>query len=123
MHLSGARLDDRLKVVLYATSAAGAADAAMRALRETLDQALRHGFTPAEVVQTQRTWAEQRKASLGNEGAYVDVLVDSLQDGRDHAWLARYDDAFARVTASQATEALRKYLGRAPIVWAIGRGR
>jgi predicted Zn-dependent peptidase len=47
----------------------------------------------------------------------------ALSDGYDFMAREQFDKAIAQVTASQATEVLRKYLSNTPMVWAVGQGK
>lgn len=120
--LSGNSFDPRSRFMLYASAASDKAEAAQASLRDELAKALKDGFTPAEVERAKRAWQQERKTALRAEKSFVGYLSQGLYNGRDFAWLARYDEAIAKLDAKAVTQALRKYLGEAPVVWAIGRG-
>lgn len=120
--LSGNSFEPRSRFALQASAASDKADAALAGLQQELARALKDGFTPAEVDRAKRAWLQERKTSLRDERGYAASLAQGLYSGRDYAWLARYDEAIARLDAAQVTRALRKYLADAPLVWAIGRG-
>jgi zinc protease len=120
--VSGSNLEERSSVVLYATSSSEKAQDTLQALKSVLAKALEEGFTAGEIEAVKKEWALLRKQSLGDENRYPARLAGGLLEGLDYAWQAQYDEAIARVTAAQATAALRKYLGQAPIVWAVGKG-
>lgn len=120
--LSGNSFEPRSRFVLQASAATPQADAALAALQQELTRALRDGFTEQEVARARQAWLEERKTSLGDESAISGMLAASLLNGRDYAWLAAYDAKIAKLGAAEVNAALRRYLGTAPIVWAVGRG-
>lgn len=121
--LSGNSFEPRSQVILQASAASDQADAALNSLREELARALKEGFSEPEVERAKQAWLEERKTSLRAEKSFAAYLAQGLYSGHDYAWLAHYDEQISRVTAAEATQALRKYLADAPIVWMIGRGR
>lgn len=121
--LSGASFEPRSRLTIQASAASDKADAALLSLRDELGKALRDGFTTQEVERAKQTWLQERKVALRSEKAFATTLAQGLYNGRDYAWMARYDEKIARLTAAEVTQALRKYLAEAPIVWAVGRGR
>jgi zinc protease len=123
MSLEDSTPDLRATLQLHATAASGQATAALTSLQAVLAETLAQGFTEAEIRRAREAWRQQRLSTLGLEGEYAAHLAQALLDGHDYAWLERYDAAIARVGAAEATAALRRHLGRAPIVWAIGRGQ
>ena len=107
---------------LHASAASAQADAARQALQQELARALEQGFTDDEIERVKRRWVQERASLLASERSYVGALSSGLFDGQDYAWVARYDARVAQVSARDATRALRRLVGRAPMVWAIGRG-
>jgi len=120
--LSGSHFEPRSRLLLQASAASAKADAALASLREELARALKDGFTAPEVERAKRAWQQERKTSLREERSYASSLAQGLYSGQDYAWLAQYDEKIARLDAQQVTQALRKYLADAPMVWAVGRG-
>jgi zinc protease len=120
--LSGNSFEARSRLVLQASAASNKADAALAGLKDELARALKDGFTTAEVERAKQAWLQERKTGLREEKSFASSLAQGLYSGRDYAWLAQYDDKIAHVTAAEATQALRKYLANAPIVWMVGRG-
>lgn len=120
--LAGATFDPRSRLVVQASAASDKADAALNSLRDEVARALRDGFTEQEVARAKSAWLQERKTSLRSEKSFAGGLAQGLYAGRDYAWLAQYDDKISRLSASEVTAALRKYLANAPIVWAVGRG-
>jgi zinc protease len=110
-------------VQLQASAASDKAEAALAGLKEELARALKDGFSEQEVERAKNAWAQERKNALRAEKSFASNLAMGLDNGRDYAWLARYDEQIARLTAPEVTRALRKYLAEAPIVWTIGRGK
>jgi zinc protease len=108
--------------MIRASAASSKADAALSSLKDELERALRDGFSDEEVTRAKRTWEQERKTSLRSEKTFASNLAQGLYHGRDYAWLAQYDAKIAQLTAKEVTDALRKYLTDAPIVWMIGRG-
>jgi len=123
MQVSGSMMDDRTTIQLYATSASAQADKAMEKLKMVLQRVLDEGLSDADIARAKKTWVERRKAFLGRESNFASTLADALLDGYDFLARAKFDESIEQVTAEQATDVLRKYLLRAPIVWAVGQGR
>ncbi|MEY5097854.1 MAG: hypothetical protein RJA36_573 [Pseudomonadota bacterium] len=124
---AGARLandtrEPRSTLVVYASAASDKAAVALASLQDEIARALKDGFSTAEIERARQVWQEARRRALSAEESYAAQLAQGLDDGRDPAWQAEYDRRMAAVTAQQATEALRRYLGAAPVVWATGRG-
>ncbi len=120
--LAGNSFDARSALRLHASAASPQAETARQALQEELARALKDGFSADEVERAKRAWLQERKVGLRDERGYAASLAQGLDSGRDYAWLERYDDKIARLTADEVTRALRKYLAEAPVVWAVGRG-
>lgn len=121
-YLSGHSFEPRSALLLQASAASDKSDAALAGLQQELARALKDGFTAREVERAKTNWLQQRKTTLRDERSYASSLAQGMYNGRDYAWLARYDEAISRLDAAQVTQALRKYLADAPMVWAIGRG-
>lgn len=121
--LAGGDFEARSRLTLSASVASANAESALAMLKEELARALADGFDAAEVARAQQAWQRERQKSLTAEKGYVGQLAYGLYTGRDYAWLAQYDARIARLTAPEVNAALRKYLGDAPVVWAIGKGR
>jgi len=124
---AGARLandtrEPRSTLVFYASAASDKAEVALASLQDELGRALRDGFDAAEIERARQVWQQARRTALSAEESYAAPLAEGLLDGRDPAWQAEYDRRMAAVTAQQASAALRRYLGAAPLVWATGRG-
>lgn len=122
MRLSNETRDARSTLVVYASAASDKAAVALASLQDELARALKDGFSPAEIEHARQVWQQARKTALSAEEGYAEQLAQGLYDDRDPAWQAQYDARIAAVTAEQATQALRRYLGRAPLLWATGRG-
>ena len=120
--LSGNHFEPRSSLSIQASAASGKADAALSSLKDELSRALKEGFSEQEVARAKRTWLQERKTSLRAEQSFAGSLAQGLYHGRDYAWLAQYDEKISRLSATEVTQALRKYLADAPIVWMIGRG-
>lgn len=121
--LSGSTFEARSSVSVSATAATDKAEVALASLQDELQRALKDGFTEAEIERAKRNWLQERKNSLRSESGYASSLASALYSGRDYAWLAGYDERIAKVTAEQASAALRKYVGNAPVVWMVGKGK
>lgn len=120
--LSNDTREPRSTLGLYASAASDKATVALASLQDELARALREGFSVAEIERARQVWQQARRTALSAEKSYAGALADGLLDGRDPAWQAEYDRRMAAVTAQQASAALRRYLGAAPLVWATGRG-
>jgi zinc protease len=120
--LSGNHFEPRSSLSIQASAASAKADAALSSLKDELARALKEGFSEQEVARAKRTWLQERKTSLRAEQSFAGSLAQGLYHGRDYAWLAQYDEKISRLSAAEVTQALRKYLADAPIVWMIGRG-
>jgi zinc protease len=120
--LSGNHFEPRSSLSIQASAASAKADAALSSLKDELARALKEGFSEQEVARAKRTWLQERKTSLRAEQSFAGSLAQGLYHGRDYAWLAQYDKKISRLSAAEVTQALRKYLADAPIVWMIGRG-
>jgi predicted Zn-dependent peptidase len=46
-----------------------------------------------------------------------------LYDGYDFLARQRLDEAIEQVTAKQASDVVRNYLQKSPMVWSIGQGK
>lgn len=121
-NLAGSNFEPRSRVTIQASAASNKADAALASLKEELARALQEGFSVQEVERAKRAWQQERKNSLRAEKSFASSLAQGLYNGRDYAWLARYDEKIAHLSAAEVTLALRKYLSNAPIVWMVGRG-
>ena len=120
--LVGNAFDARSDLVLHASASSAQSTRALQALQQELSRALEQGLGHDEVERVKRRWIDERRSLLASEASYVGALSSGLHDGQDYAWMARYDERIAQVSASDATRALRRYLGQAPVVWAVGRG-
>ncbi|MGE5471058.1 MAG: M16 family metallopeptidase [Bacteroidota bacterium] len=120
--LSGSSFEPRSRLTIQASAASNKSDAALAGLQEELARALRDGFTEQEVERARKAWLQERKTSLSAEQSFASSLAQGLYTGRDYAWLARYDEQIAHLKAPEVTQALRKYLAGAPLVWMVGRG-
>ncbi len=121
-NLAGSHFEPRSRFSLQASAASDKSDAALASLQDELALALKDGFSAPEVERAKRAWLQERKTSLRDERSFAGNLAEGLYSGRDYAWLARYDEKIARLSAQDVTAALRKYLADAPMVWMIGRG-
>lgn len=120
--LAVSSFEARSQFFIQASAANNNSERALSSLQDELQQALTDGFSETELARAKAAWIEKRKTSLRAEKTFSAVLAQGLFSGRDYAWVADYDERIARVTTQQATQALRKYLGSAPLVWSIGRG-
>ncbi len=80
------------------------------ALDEEIKKALASGFTEDEWKASLNSWLTQRKSSLDNNGAIVNMLISYMDDGKD---LTYYTDVEAKAKALKLSEinaALKKYL-------------
>jgi zinc protease len=121
--LAGNAFDPRSDLVLHASASSAQSERALQALQQELARALEQGFTDDEIERVKRRWQQERRSLLASERSYVGALSSGLHDGQDYAWVARYDERVAQVSAADATRALRRHVGQAPMVWAIGRGQ
>lgn len=121
--LSGNSFEPRSRIVIQASAASDKAEAARSSLQDELARALRDGFSEQEVERAKSAWLQERKTALRAEKSFASYLAQGLYNGRDYAWLAKYDEAISRLKASEVNEALRKYLADAPMVWMVGRGK
>lgn len=120
--LAVSSFEARSQFSIQASAASDKAEKALTGLQDELNRALKEGFTETEVARAKAVWEQKRKTSLRSEKSFAAMLAQGLYSGRDYAWVADYDEKIALVTAQEASQALRKYLGQAPIVWSIGRG-
>jgi len=120
--LAGSPFEPRSEFVLTASAASENADTALASLRDELARALRDGFTEEEVERARKNWFQERTRYASQERLLAARLAHALSNGRDFSWIADYDERIAKVSAKDATEALRRHLGSAPIVWMIGKG-
>ncbi len=75
-----------------------------------LQQALRVGFSEAEVAEAKKGYLALRRLGRTQDGALVTKLAGNLYLGRRLAWDADFDARIAAVTPQQIQEALNKYL-------------
>jgi len=120
--LSGNSFEPRSRIVIQASAASDKAEAALSSLQDELARALKEGFSEAEVERAKSAWLQERKTALRAENSFASYLAQGLYNGRDYAWLAKYDAAISHLSAREVNAALRKYLADAPMVWMIGRG-
>lgn len=120
--LAGSIFEPRTILSISASAASDKAEAALGMLKDELAVALRDGFTTAEVEQAKKTWVQDRRRFANDERLFAARLSNGMLNGRDFSWIAQYDKRIASVTPAAATEALRKHIGSAPIVWMIGKG-
>jgi zinc protease len=120
--LSASAFDARAGLTIQASVASDQAEKARDILREELARALAEGFSTVEVDAGIRNWQEQRRQSLQSEGAYSQRLLHAQLTGRDDAWEAARDADIAALTRERVNAALRRHLGQAELVWAIGKG-
>ncbi|MBU6223419.1 MAG: insulinase family protein [Burkholderiales bacterium] len=123
MQISASMLDERTTVQLHATSASSQADRAMEKLKQVLQDVFDRGFTAADIARAKKTWLERRKSYLGKESNFASTLADALYDGYDFLARQRLDEAIEQVTAKQASDVVRNYLQKSPMVWSIGQGK
>lgn len=112
----------RSQFFIQASAASNNSEKALSSLQNELERALAEGFSATELARAKAIWIERRKTSLRAEKSFAAILAQGLFSGRDYAWIADYDERIARVTAEEASQVLRKYIGSAPLVWSIGRG-
>ncbi|WP_028994728.1 M16 family metallopeptidase [Azonexus hydrophilus] len=115
--------DARARLTITASVASDQAERAREILREELARALAEGFSEQEVAAGIARWQESRRRTLQAETTYADRLAAMLQTGRDVTWDVAHDARIAELTAAGVNAALRRHLGQAPIVWAIGKGQ
>ena len=118
--ISIASLDPRSMVSFYATATPSKVAEAQQALQEELAQVLSQGFEPAEIERVQKRFMEDRKQALSRESGVVDFLLQAELTGHDYDWIIAYDQRIGAVDATQATQALRTWLGSVPLLWQIG---
>ena len=120
--LAGSSFEPRSVFSISASAASDQAELALSKLQEELATALRDGFSVEEVTRAKEKWVQDRKRYANDERLFAARLSQGMLNDRDFVWIAKYDERIASVTAKTASEALRKYLGSAPIVWMIGKG-
>lgn len=120
--LAGSTFEARTEFALSASASSENAETALASLQDELARALRDGFTEAEVEQAKKTWFQERTRYASDERLFAARLSQGLLTRRDFAWIAQYDARIAKVTAEEVTNAFRKHVGSAPIVWMIGKG-
>jgi len=79
-------------------------------IMEVLQQALREGFSEAEVAEAKKGYLALRRLGRTQDGALVTKLAGNLYLGRRLAWDADFDARIAAVTPQQIQEVLNKYL-------------
>ena len=100
--------------------APGNLKAAEEAFKDEIAQALREGFSEAELRDARAGLLNFRRLSRAQDGALANRLASDLHLGRTMAWSAALDQALSQVTLDQANTALRKYLK--PQTFVIGLG-
>jgi zinc protease len=120
--LAGSAFEPRSVLTLSASASSDKAEIALFNLKDVLAIALKEGFADAEVARAKNTWVQDRKRYANEERLFAARLSQGMLNGRDFSWIAHYDERIAAVTPKAASEALRKYIGAAPIVWMIGKG-
>lgn len=120
--LSASSLDSRARLSISASVASGQAERARDMLREELAKALAGGFSTQEVSAGIANWLEERRKTTLAESFYAERLTLMLLTGQSYAWEAERDQHIARLDVDQVNAALRRHLGDAQIVWAIGKG-
>ncbi len=82
---------------------------------DVLQQALREGFSEAEVAEAKKGYLALRKLSRTQDGALVARLASNLYLGRSLAWDADFDAKIAALTPRAIQDALNKYLDPAKL--------
>jgi zinc protease len=77
---------------------------------DVLQQALRNGYTAAEVAAAKKGYLAMRKLSRTQDGALAARLANNAYLGRSFAWDADFDARIAALTPPQIQSALRRYL-------------
>ena len=80
------------------------------AILEVLRQALRDGFSDAEVAAARTGYLALRKIGRTRDGALAGRLANNLYLGRRFAWDADLDARIAALTPVQIQDALKRYL-------------
>lgn len=119
--LAGSAFEPRSFFSLSASASSDNAEIALSKLKGVLATALKNGFTAEEVEQAKKTWVQDRKRYASEERLFAARLSQGMHNNRNFSWIAQYDDRIASVTAKAATDALRKHVGSADIVWMIGK--
>lgn len=120
--LAPASFEARSPFSISASVASEHAEKARDMLREELARALESGFSDDEVARARQAWQDQRRRIPGQESRLAEYMVSALHGGRDFAREAELDTRIASLKRDEVNAALRKYLGAAPLVWAIGKG-
>ena len=86
------------------------------ALQEETDKAIAKGFTADELQKTKVAWAEQTKASLGNNASTASLLRSFLMYERDLNEFTQFDKKINELTLEQVNAAMKKYFDRSKLV-------
>ena len=121
--LAASPFDARARLTIAASVASDQAERAREILRAELARALAGGFEATEVAAGIARWQEDRRRAVQAETTYAERLAAMLQTGRNAAWDAARDARLATLTAAEVNAALRRHLGRVPLVWTIGKGQ
>lgn len=77
---------------------------------DVLRQALRNGFTAAEVAAAKKGYLALRKLNRTQDGALAARIANNAYLGRSFAWDADFDAKIAALTPQQIQGALKRYL-------------
>jgi zinc protease len=120
--LAGSNFEPRSRLSISTSVASSNAESALAMLKEELARALAEGFSEAEVTRAKLLWKQERSKSLTAENSLVRQLSQGMFSGRNYAWQARFDRQIDQLGAAEVTEAFRKYLADASLVWSMGKG-
>jgi zinc protease len=104
---------------LYATYAPQNHTRLLAAMKESLANALKSGFTDKEVKDAVESMLKLRQLARTHDGVLASAWVNYLQLGRDFTWSQHIDDALRKLTAADVNAALRETLKPAMFSTAI----
>ena len=90
------------------------------ALQEETDKAIAKGYTADELKKTKVAYAEQTKASLGNNASTATLLRSFLMNDRDLSEFTQFDKKISDLTLEQVNAAMKKYFDRSKLVTVFG---
>lgn len=89
------------------------------AIREELERSVKEPFSATEVEQARQGLLNFRRLSRAQDDALAGQLVGNEWLGRDYRSSAALDEAIARVTAEQVSQAWKRHVDPSRLAWAL----
>jgi zinc protease len=90
------------------------------ALHQEIDKAIKSGFTQDELSKSIKSWEEQNRTSLGDNGNLAGIIRSFLQNDRDLLQYTEFENKVKALKLDAVNNALRKYFDKAKLVMVYG---